>query len=113
MNDIVVEPVPVAEKPVFARYFQAYLREHAAFTGKTPVDGVFPYPWFDLYWQEPDQRWAFWMRQVDDVIAIALVRADGTDGRHEMAEFFVVDRYRGQGLGDRFAKDVIRRFKGP
>ena len=72
MNDIVVEPVPVAEKPVFARYFQAYLREHAAFTGKTPVDGVFPYPWFDLYWQEPDQRWAFWMRQVDDVIAIAL-----------------------------------------
>lgn len=110
--DALIELVPAANKAVFARYFQDYLREHAGFTGKTPVDGVFRYPWFDLYWREPDKRWAFWMRKGDDVVAIALVRIDQADGRYEMAEFYVVDRFRGQGRSDRFTKDVISRFKG-
>ena len=112
MDDVLVELVPVAKKPAFARCFQLYLHEHAAFTGRKPVDGIFSYPWFDLYWQEPDKRWAFWMRQGDDIVALAMVRVDEGDGRFELAEFFVIDQYRGQGLGDQFAKNVIRRFEG-
>ena len=112
MGEVLIELVPLTQKAVFARYFQLYLQEHAMFTGKNPVDGIFRYPWFDLYWQEPGKRWAFWMRTAEDVAAIALVRIDDEDGRYEMAEFFVVDQYRGEGLGDMFAKDIILRFKG-
>jgi predicted acetyltransferase len=108
-----MEPVPAAKKDIVWRYLQFYLYEHAAFTGKRPVDGVFEYPWFDAYWQEGAQRWPFWARMADDVVALALVRFDEDDGCHQMAEFFVVNRYRGQSLGDRFAKDVILRFEGP
>lgn len=107
-----MEPVPPAMKDVAWRYLQFHLYEHAAFTLKTPVDGVFEYPWFAAYWQQGAQRWAFWARIGDDIAALALVRHDEEDGRYEMAEFFVVNRYRGLGLADRFAKDVNLRFNG-
>lgn len=112
MEDAVIELVPEAEKPVLARYLQFYLYEHAEFEDRKAVDGVFRYRWFDAYWREPDRRWPFWMRTAEDVVAFALVRLDDEDGRYEMAEFFVVNRYRGQGLGDRFARDVLLRFDG-
>ncbi len=110
---MLIEPVPAAKKEVFRRNFQVYLQEHSAFTGKQPVDGVFEYPWFDLYWREPSLRWPFWARAGDDVAALAFVRLEEEDGCYEMAEFFVVDRYRRQGLGGRFARDIILRFEGP
>jgi len=103
---------PRREKEVFRRHFQVYLREHSAFTGKRPVDGVFDYTWFDLYWREPAQRWPFWARAGDDIAALAFVRRDEEDGYYEMAEFFVVEQYRREGLGDHFAGDIILRFEG-
>ncbi len=113
MDDFLVERVPASKKAAFAQHFQRYLREHAAFTGKQPVDGVYRYPWFDLYWQEEGARWPFWMRRADAVAALALVRLDEADRCHHMAEFFVAPRFRRQGLGARFAADVLRRFEGP
>ena len=52
------------------------------------------------------------MRRAEDVVAFALVRFDDEDSRYEMAEFFVVNQFRGQGLGDQLAKDIILRFEG-
>jgi predicted acetyltransferase len=112
MDDILVERVPASKKAAFARHFQRYLHEHAAFTGQQPVDGVYQYPWFDLYWQEEGARWPFWMRRADTVAALALVRLDHADRCCEMAEFFVAPRVRRHGLGARFAADVIGRFNG-
>ena len=112
MDEFRIERVPASEKAVFIRYFQFYLYEHAEFTGKKPTDGMFSYPWFDLYWQQQNTRWPFWMRVAGDIVALALIRFDEEDGCYELAEFFVVNQYRGQGLGDRFAKDIILRFNG-
>lgn len=113
VDKLTIEPVPDAKKDILWRYVQFYLYEHATFAGKKPVNGVFEYPWFDAYWLEPAQRWPFWARMDDDIAALALVRLNAEDGWYELAEFFVVNRYRGQGLADRFAKDVITRFEGP
>ncbi len=107
-----IEAVPAARKEILRRHFQDYLREHSVYTGKKPVDGVFEYRWFDLYWQEPHKRWPYWARAGQDVAAVAFVRLDDRDGCHEMADFFVVDRYRRHGLGRRVAVDIILRFKG-
>lgn len=49
MPDYRIEPVHVSDKDILARQLQSYLAEHAAFTGRTPRDGVFEYPWFDDY----------------------------------------------------------------
>jgi predicted acetyltransferase len=113
MIQIRIEQIPAGKKDVAWRYLQFYLYEHAAFTDKAPVDGVFEYPWFEAYWRDAAQRWPFWATVGGDVAALALVRRDIEDGHCQMAEFFVVNRYRGQGLAGRFAADIIRRFPGP
>jgi len=110
--DYRIEPVHVSDKDILARQLQSYLAEHAVFTGRTPRDGVYEYPWFDDYWRHPGSRWPFWMRCEDSFVALAFVRLDNTDDYYELADFFVADRFRGQGLGDRFAQDVILRFQG-
>jgi predicted acetyltransferase len=112
MDDFLVERVAASKKAAFARHFQRYLREHAAFTGKQPVDGVYQYPWFDLYWREEGARWPFWMRRAEAMAALALVRLDDADGCYHMAEFFVAPCFRRHGLGARFAADVMRSFEG-
>ena len=112
MDEFIIEAVPESAKDVLARYFQFYLYEHAAFAGRPPRDGVFQYRWFDAYWQPDEKRWPFWMRRGDDVAAFAFIRFDDDDKHYEVAEFFVVNRYRGQGHGDRLAQDVIQRFEG-
>jgi len=70
MDDFLVERVPASKKAAFARLFQRYLREHAPFTGKRPIDGVYQYPWLDLYWREQGARWPFWMRTIGDLAAL-------------------------------------------
>ena len=109
---LTVEPVPIDGKPVFERLFQFYLHEHAAFTGRRPDDGLFAYPWMGAYWREPDARWPFQGRLGDEIAALALVRLDD-DGVREMAEFFVLNRFRGRGVGTAFARDLFARFPGP
>jgi predicted acetyltransferase len=112
VSDHRVDLVPVSDKNVLARHLQTYLAEHAVFTGRTPRDGVYDYPWFDAYWRDVDVRWPFWMRRDEEFVALAFVHFDATDDHFELAEFFVAERFRGQGLGDRFARDVILRFSG-
>lgn len=112
MSDFRVDLVPVSDKNVLARHLQTYLAEHAVYTGRTPRDGVYEYPWFDAYWRDVDARWPFWMRREEEFVALAFGHLDAADGRYELAEFFVAERFRRQGLGDRFARDVIQRFHG-
>ncbi len=112
MEDFLIELVPPEKQEVFSRYFQLYLYEHSIFTGNKPINGIFQYPWFETYWQEDESRWPFWMRNGEDVAAFAFVRFDDNDLTYEMAEFWVANQYRGQGLGDRLAKYVLLRFGG-
>lgn len=112
MPDFCIDAVDVSDKGLFAQHFQSYLAEHATFTGKTPRDGVFEYPWFEDYWRDPIRRWPFWMRREDEFVALAFVRLDDSDDHYELAEFFVAKRFRGRGLGDRFAREVMLRFPG-
>jgi predicted acetyltransferase len=79
-------------------------------------DGRFhAYP-LDAYWSEP-RRHAF-LIQVDEKIAgFALVqgrsRLTGDEAVTDMAEFFVLRRYRRHGVGEHAACSLFDRFRGP
>ncbi|OQP86902.1 hypothetical protein BTR14_08160 [Rhizobium rhizosphaerae] len=81
-------------------------------SGFAPVDRA--YPWFDLYFSEPD-RWA-WLAEVDSAVAgFALVNrhaASGLPAERVMAEFFVTRGFRRQGRGRRFAGSVFAAAPG-
>ena len=112
MRTVTETLVPASEKPLFWRHFQNYLSELSIFVGKKPVNGEFEYPWFDLYWSEPTERWPFWARLAGDVGGLALVRLDNEDGRREISEFYVLPRLRRKGIGLQFARRLLSRFPG-
>jgi len=80
------------------------------------ADGRFPTPALDPYFREDDHH-AFMIEADEQVAGFVLVvsrsRITGTAGVHDMAEFFVLRRYRRQGVGLAAAAAAFARFAGP
>jgi predicted acetyltransferase len=109
VDDIQVLEARLADKPVVRRLLELYLHDFSEFTD-ADVDGRgrFGYPYLDLYWTEPERR-PFLLRVAGHWAGFALVRA-GTP--HDMAEFFVLRKYRRTGVGGVAARDLFLRFPG-
>lgn len=107
--DIVVEVAPVASPGAVAQLLQLYLHDLSEFDGRqVGDDGRFPYPYLDLYGTEPD-RHAFLIRADGEVAGFALVRETQPT---EMAEFFVLRRFRRGGVGRAAATTLLHCFPG-
>lgn len=79
-------------------------------------DGRFVVPAIDPYWADP--RCHPFLLRVDGTLAgFALVqrrsRLTGDEAVTDMAEFFVLRRYRRHGVGARAAHWLFERFRGP
>jgi predicted acetyltransferase len=101
--------VPRGEKPALADFMRDYIAEMTTLTG---APGMAAYPFFDLYWTEPDHRWPYWIRADGSNVGFALVRRNADDGRFEIAEFFVAPIHRRRGIGLAAARRVISRYPG-
>jgi predicted acetyltransferase len=99
----------IADKVVLSRLLELYRHDFSEFDG-ADVDtrGLYGYGYLDLYWTEPDRR-PFLFRVDGHWAGFALVRA-GTP--HDMAEFFVMRKYRRLGIGKEAARAVFARFPG-
>jgi predicted acetyltransferase len=98
-----------AQQPVLANLLELYQYDFTEFDAVDVNDaGRFGSPFLDVYWDEPD-RHPFLLRVDGKWAGAALVRA----GRpNDMAEFFVMRKYRGGGVGTQFARDLFARFAG-
>jgi predicted acetyltransferase len=108
-----IEQVPPRERDVLWRYLQFYIYDMSRFTGAQPDDGVFPYRQFEAYWSEGERRSAWWAKVGGERAGFALVRLDSAEARHEVAEFFIVNRWRRRGVGLSFARQLMSQFPGP
>jgi predicted acetyltransferase len=104
--------VPLSEKPDLWAMFQIYAAELAPMVNLRPVDGVFPYIYFNDYWRD-DQRWPFWAVENGVRIGFALVRFAAELDAMQMAEFFILPAHRRGGRGMAFARSLLTRFPGP
>jgi predicted acetyltransferase len=79
-------------------------------------DGRFGYPALPLYWSEPERRFAFLIR-VDGQVAGFVLATRGSPAANpqvlDVAEFFVLRRYRRQGFGQRAVRLLWNRLPGP
>ena len=79
-------------------------------------DGRFGYPKLGLYWSEPTRRFAFLIRCGGRVAGFALVTrgspASSNPDVLDVAEFFVLRRYRRSGVGRRAASLLWRALPG-
>jgi predicted acetyltransferase len=79
-------------------------------------NGRFEVPPLDAYWMDL-RRHAFLIRVDAALAGFALVqersRLTGAEAVNDMAEFFVVRKYRRRGVGEQAAEWLFDRFRGP
>jgi predicted acetyltransferase len=98
------------DEPVIRRLLELYLHDFSEFSGQDLDEhGEYGYRSLDQYWTDPG-RHAFLVRVDGRLAGFALVRRVGQ--AMEMAEFFVVRKYRRQGVGTTAAHRLFHRFPG-
>ena len=105
---------PIEEKEVLQRLMELYLYDFSEFDGADLDDqGAYGYPYLDRYWIEPE-RVPFLIR-VDEMLAGFVLVCEhswlGNPGKM-IAEFFVMRKYRGRGVGRTAAFTVFDSFPG-
>ena len=107
--EVEVVPATIEHKPAIARLIELYQYDFTDFTDEdVNDDGSFGYRYLDAYWTEPE-RHPFLFRVDGRLAGFALVRAGQP---HDMAEFFVMRKYRGRGVSIAAARAVFARFSG-
>lgn len=115
VEHVSIEVVPFEQKGVLRRLLQFYLYDFSEIEPENVrmgADGEFPYRYLDHYWA-PDQgeeRHPYFVRVDGELAGFALVRK--VNGMFVMSEFFVVRRFRRQGVGARAAAGVFKRHPG-
>jgi len=108
---VTVEIADASQRDLVESLLQMYLHDLSEFSGVSVSDrGSYEYEYLDLYWTE-DSRSAFLIRVAETLAGFALVRTLDRDVI-EMAEFFVVRKYRGQGVGRVAAEALFSKFCG-
>jgi predicted acetyltransferase len=102
-------PVSYSDEGVLGHLVEFYVYDYSEYMGwDVDGDGVFGYRHLDHYWTEPD-RHPFFIRADGHLAGFALVRSGNP---HDLAEFFVMRKYRRRGIGTLAARLVFDRFPG-
>ena len=113
---IEIQQASVADKLILRHLLQLYLHDFSVYD-RVDVDehGLYDYPRIDHYWTE-DTRYPFLVRVDDHIAGFALVRemeASEVDTlTYSIAEFFILRKYRQQGIGKTVAFQLFDRFRG-
>lgn len=114
-----LEAATPADHTLLSNLLELYLHDLSA---SFPIvelgpEGRFGYPELPRYWSEPERRFAFLVRSGGKVLGFALATRGSpvvSDPRvHDVAEFFVLRRYRRSGVGRAAAGLLWQRFPGP
>jgi predicted acetyltransferase len=109
-TDVEVIPATPEQQPILANLIELYAHDFSEFREmELGEDGRFGYLGLPLYWRDPE-RHPFIVRVKGNLAGFVLVKQ--VSGVWDMAEFFVVRRYRGRGMGMQIAQTVLRRFPG-
>jgi predicted acetyltransferase len=113
-----IELIPAApdQEPILANLLELYSHDFSEFHEiELGADGRFGYTGLPLYWREPDRR-PFLVRVDGELAGFVLVKkgseVSGDETVWDMAEFFVVRRYRRRGIGTCVAHQVWREIPG-
>jgi predicted acetyltransferase len=115
--DVEVIPISEREQSVLRHLIDLYAYDFSELLHlDVEDDGRFAFPAVTPYWTDP-WRHPFFIRVAGKLAGFALVHErsalSGADGIRDMAEFFVLRRYRRQGVGEHAARAIFARFPGP
>ena len=114
---VALEVATRATAPLLSNLLELYLHDLSeAFPIDVGADGRFGYELLPSYWSEPEKRFAFLIRSGSQLAGFALVTRGSPvtdDPEHlDVAEFFVLRRYRRTGIGRQAAFLLWNRLPG-
>lgn len=117
--DLEIIPAKEEDKSVLRRLMELYLYDFSEMDGADVNEaGLFEYDYLDHYWTE-EGRHPFLVRVDGKLAGFVLVRQSESrvpgepEGQvHQIAEFFVMRKYRRKGVGKRLACEIFDRFRG-
>ncbi len=116
MEDLRIIEAKESHKEILQRLLELYQYDLSVVTDDD-VDqfGLYGYSYLDCYWVE-EKRYPYLFLFREAFAGFALVNKVNwlpeNDGAHSIAEFFVLKKYRRQGVGTVAAQCVINRFPG-
>lgn len=111
-----LKQVTVDEKEILRNLLEKYNYEFSKWD-KRDVNklGLYGYPFLDYYWTE-DKRWAYFIFADDNIAGFAMVidlpEVNDRETDFQMAEFFVLHKYRRLGVGRQAFFKVLEMHKG-
>lgn len=109
MSMVEVVEATVDDKPALRQLLELYCHDFSAYNGAdVDAQGLYRYPYLDDYWTE-EERHPFLFKVEGQLAGFAFVRAGSP---HDMAEFFVMRKYRRSGVGIDAARAVFAKFPG-
>jgi predicted acetyltransferase len=116
LRHIELVPATPDQEPILANLLELYAHDFSEFDEiELGVDGRFGYKYLPLYWREPNRR-PFLVRVDSKLAGLVLVKRgsqlSGDETVWDMAEFFVVRRYRRRGIGTYVAHEMWRQVPG-
>lgn len=118
ISELSLDAATSEEAPLLGNLLELYVHDLSAVFPNVVMgpDGRFGYPKLPLYWSEPERRFAFLIRCAGEVAGFALATRGSpvTDDPavFDVAEFFVLRRYRRSGVGRRAARLLWDRLPG-
>ena len=114
--DVELRPVPIEHKSVLRNLMELCQHDYSEFNGEEVNEhGLFGYRYLDHYWTEAG-RHPFFVLVSGKLAGFALVRAlsegGGGEPTYSLAEFFILRKYRRQGVGQQAARQVFNLFPG-
>jgi predicted acetyltransferase len=118
LHKVSLEPATSADAELLSNLLELYIHDlSAAFPDiELGADGRFGYSALALYWAQPERRFPFLIKRGAQVAGFVLVTrgspASDDPNVFDVAEFFVLRRYRRSGVGRQAATLLWTRFPG-
>ena len=117
MKPPAIELVPAgeADRDVLQAMGRFYVYDMSEYTGwPCPPDGLYACADFGPFWSEPGAH-CFFIAVDGERAGFVLVDRNGTlkQTEYNVAEFFVMRKFKGRGVGRAVATTIFDRFRGP
>lgn len=114
--EVELKPVEIEQKSVLVQMMELYNYDFSEFSEDDLNEyGYFGYPYIDNYWTE-EGRYPFFIRVDGKLAGFILVRScceyNDLVQPHNIAEFFVMKKYRQKGVGKEAANKIFDKFRG-
>jgi predicted acetyltransferase len=118
MPKVSLDPAPRSDSVLLSNLLELYIHDLSEVFPDVQLgpDGPFGYEYLPLYWSEPERRFPFLIRYGGRLVGFILAKrgseVTGDPDVLDVAEFFVMRRYRRLGLGRKAAFLLWNRLPG-